>query len=144
MSAEILLCVVVAITDGDTLTVRCAQETIKTRLSEIDAPEKSQPWGQRSKEALSSMCFGKSAELRPLNTDRYGRTVARVVCDGVDVNLAQVRAGMAWAYRKYLRDPIILAAEDTARVERRGLWADSTPLPPWEWRAWVRTHKISQ
>lgn len=144
MSAEILLCVVVAIADGDTLTARCAQETIKTRLSEIDAPEKSQPWGQRSKEALSSMCFGKSAELRPLNTDRYGRTVARVVCDGVDVNLAQVRTGMAWAYRKYLRDPAVLVAEDTARVERQGLWADSNPLPPWEWRAWVRTHKSSQ
>ncbi len=139
MSAEILLCVIVAIADGDTLTARCAQETIKTRLSEIDAPEKSQPWGQRSKEALSSMCFGKSAELRPLNTDRYGRTVARVVCDGVDVNLAQVRTGMAWAYRKYLRDPAVLVAEDTARVERRGLWADSNPLPPWEWRASFRT-----
>jgi endonuclease YncB( thermonuclease family) len=134
MTAALLLCLVVGVTDGDTIKVRCDDEQIKIRLSEIDAPESKQPWGQRSKQSLSDLCFQKQAEVRPVTTDRYGRTVARVICDGVDANLEQVRAGMAWAYLKYLRDPDILVAEKSARADRAGLWSDVEPVPPWEWR----------
>ena len=130
-----LLCLVVGISDGDTIKVRCAdQPQIVVRLAEIDAPEKAQPYGQRSKELLSTLCFKKQAEIRPSTRDRYGRTVARVVCAGTDANAAMVRSGMAWAYTRYLTDPQIRAMEVVARRERLGLWADAEPLPPWEWR----------
>lgn len=130
-----LLCLVVGISDGDTIKVRCSDRPqMIVRLAEIDAPEKAQPFGRRSRETLSTLCFGKQAEIRPSTRDRYGRTVARVICAGTDANAAMVRAGMAWAYTRYLTDPQIRAMEVVARRERLGLWADAHPVPPWEWR----------
>lgn len=100
---------VVSIADGDTLTVLVNEhDRIKVRLSEIDAPEKAQPFGQRSKQSLSDICFDKDAVLQKTGTDRYGRMVAKVYCAGVDANAEQIRTGMAWAYRKYLRDQSLL------------------------------------
>jgi endonuclease YncB( thermonuclease family) len=130
-----LLCLVVGISDGDTIKVRCPdQPQIAVRLAEIDAPEKAQPFGQRSKKLLSELCFRKQAEIRPSSRDRYGRTIARVTCAGTDANSAMVRAGMAWAYTRYLTDPKIQVMEVAARRERLGLWSDAHPVPPWEWR----------
>lgn len=130
-----LFCLVVAITDGDTLKAHCPdQPQIVIRLAEIDAPERAQPFGQRSKQHLAGLCFQQQAEIRPTTRDRYGRTVARVICAGTDANAAMVRAGMAWAYTKYLTDPQIRAMEVMAQRERAGLWADPHPVPPWEWR----------
>lgn len=126
---------VVAVADGDTLTVLRDREQIKVRLVEIDAPEKAQAFGNRSKQSLSDLCFGKSATLANQGKDRYGRTLARVTCDGIDANAEQVRRGMAWVYRKYApKDSPHYAAESEARAARRGLWADADPMPPWEWR----------
>ncbi len=130
-----LLCLVVGVSDGDTIKVRCPdQPQIAVRLAEIDAPEKAQPFGQRSKELLSELCFRKQVEIRPSSRDRYGRTIARVICAHIDANAAMVRAGMAWAYTRYLTDPQIQAMEVVARRGRLGLWADAHPVPPWEWR----------
>ena len=130
-----LLCLVVAVSDGDTIKVRCPDHPqMSVRLAEIDAPEKAQPFGQRSKQLLSELCFGKQADIRPSARDRYGRTVARVTCAGTDTNTATVRAGMAWAYTRYLTDPQIRGMEVVARREGLGLWADARPVPPWEWR----------
>jgi hypothetical protein len=81
-----------------------------------------------------SWSFRKQAEVRRIATDRYGRTVARVRCEGIDANAEQVRAGMAWAFTRYLRDPGIAALEVSARERRVGLWADASPVAPWEWR----------
>ena len=138
MLSGALFCLVVGISDGDTLTARCGQpgayEQIKVRLAEIDAPEKRQPFGQRSRQHLADLCFEKQAEIRPTARDRYGRTVARVTCAGQDVNAAQVRDGMAWAYTKYLTDAGIAKLEQGARAAHRGLWADKEPVAPWEWR----------
>lgn len=131
-------CLVVGIADGDTLTVRCGDlgnyQQVKVRLAEIDAPEKKQPYGQRSKESLSNLCFQTEALLKPQTIDRYGRTVARVECRGKDASLEQARTGMAWAYTKYLTDQAVFQAELTARRERVGLWRDAEPVAPWEWR----------
>lgn len=136
--AEILLCLVVGVADGDTLTVRCgepgAYEQVKIRLAEIDAPEKKQAFGQRSKQHLSDLCFQQQATITPRTKDRYGRTVARVQCQGEDANAAMVKAGMAWAYTKYLTDPAIKRLELDARAARVGLWVDADPTPPWEFR----------
>ena len=85
---------VVAVADGDTLTVLFNHRQVKVRLTEIDAPEKKQQFGNRSKQSLSDLCFNKTATLADTGKDRYGRTLARVYCDGVDANAEQVRRGM--------------------------------------------------
>nr|WP_315210812.1 thermonuclease family protein [uncultured Albidiferax sp.] len=134
-----LICLVVGVSDGDTLKVRCgepgAYEQIKVRLAEIDAPESRQPYGDRSRQALADLCFKVDAVVSPQKKDRYGRTVARVACNGIDASANQVRVGMAWAYTKYLTDPRIQQLETDARARGLGLWDDISPVPPWAWRA---------
>lgn len=128
-------CKVVGVSDGDTITALCqSREQVKVRLAEIDAPEKAQPFGAKSKQSLSDLCFGKAAQIAEQDRDRYGRTVARVRCAGIDANAEQVRRGFAWVYDRYVTDPNLYPLQDTAQAERRGLWADSAPTPPWEWR----------
>lgn len=133
MIPEMFLCLVVGIADGDTMTLRCEDATVKVRLAEIDAPEKRQPWGTRSRQALTELCFQQRAALRPLKLDRYGRTVGRMSCAGQDASLKQVQAGTALAYRQYLTDAAIARAEEVARLAGAGLWQDAAPVPPWAW-----------
>lgn len=134
-----LLCLVVAISDGDTLKARCgppgAYEQVTIRLQEIDAPEKRQPFGETSRQHLAALCFQQEATITPKEKDRYGRTVGRVSCRGQDASAAQVRAGMAWAFTKYLRDPEIRRLENAARAAQFGLWKDPVPIAPWDFRA---------
>lgn len=133
--ANDLSCKVVGVSDGDTITALCAgNEQVKVRLAEIDAPEKDQPFGTRSKQVLSDLCFGRAAEVVPQTTDRYGRTVARVRCDGQDASEQLVRSGMAWVFDRYVKDRSLYPLQDEAREARRGLWGDFGPVPPWEWR----------
>lgn len=144
MSATLLLCLIVGISDGDTLTARCEAganrpaATVNVRLSEIDAPEKAQPFGQRSRQHLADLCFRKHATLAPVaaggGLDRYGRTVARVSCDGTDANVEQVRAGMAWVFDRYVVDRGLYDEQEGAHRARRGLWQDADAIAPWEWR----------
>lgn len=128
---------VVGITDGDTVTVLdSAQQQHKVRLAQIDAPEHDQPYGPKSKQALSNLVFGKTIEVEPVTTDRYGRTVAQLEAGSVDVNREMVAEGAAWAYRQYLTDQSYLQTEAEAKAARRGLWAlqDDQVMPPWDWR----------
>lgn len=126
---------VVSISDGDTLTLLVDQRQIKVRLADIDAPEAKQPWGTRSRQSLGSLCHGKPATAEPVSQDRYGRTVARVACAGRDAAAHQVSAGMAWVFPRYApADSPLCPLESEARAARRGLWADPSPVPPWEWR----------
>ncbi len=130
---------VVHVTDGDTLHVLRGHEEIKVRLSEIDAPEKGQPFGSKSKQSLSDLCFLKQARTVGEKLDRNGRVLARVYCDGVDANEEQVRRGMAWVFDKYVTDRSLYLLQDEAMKSRRGLWFDAVPVPPWEWRSRLRT-----
>lgn len=133
--AEVLAGRIVGITDGDTLTLLDeANVQYKIRLAEIDAPEKGQPFGQRAKQALAELCFQKPATARPVASDRYGRTVARVICNGRDANADQVRTGMAWVYDRYVTERTLYQLQDEARSAGRGLWAAPDPVPPWVWR----------
>lgn len=125
---------VVSIADGDTITVLVERQQVKVRLVEIDAPEKAQAFGNRSKHSLSDMCFGKDAMIQERSKDRYGRTLGRVFCDEIDANAEQVRRGMAWVYDKYVTDHSLYRLQDEAKAERRGLWADPNHLAPWAWR----------
>ena len=139
--ATLFLCTVVAVADGDTLTVRCdavadqPAQTLRVRLAEIDAPEAHQAFGKRSRRYLAALCLRQRAQVRPVadngGLDRYGRTVAHVTCGGTDANAALVRAGMAWVFD---RDGLLHSLQDSARASQRGLWADKHPVPPWEWR----------
>lgn len=131
---------VVAVRDGDTVTVLDNQRQLRVRLSEIDAPELGQPFGKRSKMALSELCFGKAAELEVRGRDRYGRVLGRLKCDGLDANAEQVRRGYAWVYTRYASaDSPLYALQLDAQAARRGLWFDRAPTPPWEWRRQRRT-----
>ena len=126
---------VVAVHDGDTLTVLAERRRMRVRLTDIDAPELGQPFGKRAKAALSDLCFGKRAEIEIRGHDRYERTLARVKCDGRDANAEQVRLGYAWVYTRYAAaDSPLYALEFDAREARRGLWSVREPTPPWEWR----------
>lgn len=130
-----ILCLVIAIADGDTLTcLTDDRQQVRIRLAEIDAPERRQPFGARSRQSLGEMCREKRAEVRVVDRDRYGRTVGRVTCAGVDTNAEQVRRGMAWVYDRYAQDKMLYRLQDGARAADRGLWADAAPVPPWEWR----------
>lgn len=138
-----LVCLVVAIADGDTLTARCgdsgAYEQVKVRISAIDAPEKRQDFGERSRQALAALCFQQMARISEKTRDRYGRTVADVECKGQDAGRAQVAAGMAWYFVKYGRGYEHLAGvEADARAARRGLWS-MPAVAPWEWRRAAKT-----
>lgn len=134
-----LLCLVVAVTDGDTIKVRCGEpgkyDQITIRISAIDAPEKRQAFGQRAKQSLSDLCFKVDAKVTPKTKDRYGRTVADVECRGEDVGQHQVRSGMAWVYERYAAGyESLYPLQDSAKASRMGLWSDANPEPPWEWR----------
>jgi len=125
---------VVGISDGDTLTVLDNGHPVKVRLANIDAPEKKQPFGAKSKQSLSDLCFGRDATLDSDKHDRYGRTVAVVHCGTVNANVAQVRRGMAWVYPQYNHDPSLPAVEAAARSSRVGLWSGREPQEPWLFR----------
>ena len=131
MLTAVFLATVIGVSDGDTLTVlKHNKQQVKIRLAEIDAPERRQSFGARSKQSLSDLCFGKQAEVKPQVRDRYRRVVARVKCDGVDANAAQVYHGMAWVYRRYAKDHSLYTLQHDARIARRGLWSDPSPIPP--------------
>ena len=138
IAAVALVCVVVAVADGDTLTARCetatGQENLKVRLAEIDAPEKRQPFGTRSRQRLAELCFGKHAEVMPQTKDRYLRTVAKVSCDGADASTELVSSGLAWVFDRYVTDRSLYVVQEEARSANRGLWSDPSPVAPWDWR----------
>ena len=140
-SAETISGKIIGVMDGDTIEVLDATKTPRRiRLGGIDAPEKAQPFGARSEQHLSDQVFGKHVEVLSNKTDKYGRTVGKVMIGGKDANLEQVRAGLAWHYKKYQKEQsatdrsAYADAETSARNIKSGLWADPQPMPPWEWR----------
>ncbi|MBR7747427.1 thermonuclease family protein [Undibacterium sp. BYS107W] len=130
---------VVGISDGDTMTLLVEGKPLKIRLANIDAPERKQAFGQKSKESLSDICWGTDATYEAQTVDRYGRTVAVVFCNDVEANTEQVRRGMAWVYPKYNKDSMLPAIEADARDKKIGLWSDREPVAPWEFRRQLRT-----
>ena len=123
---------VVKISDGDTITVLSGKEQTKVRLYGIDAPEKKQDYGQRSKQFLASLIAGQVVEVELKGKDRYRRMLGIIYYKGQDINAQMVLNGYAWAYVKYSR--IYVDQESLARENKRGLWQSSNPTPPWEWR----------
>ena len=132
---------VVGIADGDTITVLDASRSQhRIRLQGIDAPESRQAFSARSKQHLADLVFNKEVAVGWEKRDRYGRVLGKVLVGGRDACLAQVQAGMAWHYKYYENEQspgdrrLYAEAELEARRARRGLWADSDPVPPWDFR----------
>ncbi|MBC7623589.1 MAG: thermonuclease family protein [Aeromicrobium sp.] len=122
---------VIGITDGDTITVLREKTPVKIRLADIDAPESAQPFGNRAKQTLSDLAFGKVVRVDARGKDKYRRTLATIYIDDKNVNAEMVRLGMAWVYRKHApKKPGLYRIESEAKLARRGLWADSKPVPP--------------
>lgn len=141
-----------AVYDGDTvLLLTRNQSKLKVRLYGIDAPETrkpdkpGQPYGSNAKRTLMYKIIGRQVQADIMDTDQYQRAVAVIRYDGKDINREMVAQGMAWAYRSYLKGAYIseyIDAEQSARSRRLGLWRDSNPQPPWEFRkAQTRKHK---
>jgi endonuclease YncB( thermonuclease family) len=131
---------VVHIADGDTLTILTnANQQVKIRLAGIDTPEKAQPFGNKAKQVLAALTFQKQASIEVETKDKYGRTVGRVIVNGIDINAELVRQGIAWVYRKYTNDQMLYALEAEAKQAKRGLWATEYPIEPWLWRKGRRT-----
>ncbi|HMM47251.1 MAG TPA: thermonuclease family protein [Thiobacillaceae bacterium] len=146
--------VVIVVIDGDTILFRpdhyakASRAFLKVRLAGIDAPESSQPHGEAASVALRELALNRRATLEIVATDAYGRKLGRLSLGGIDVNAELVRRGHAWAYgsarRSGAESPAVSArgrtagalrlAEREARRERRGLWQDPEPTPPWAWR----------
>ncbi len=123
---------VIKIADGDTLTLLVNNKQHKIRLSDLDTPERKQPFGTKAKQALSDLAFGKQARVVEITTDRYGRIVGRVYVDETDVNRELVAQGFAWVYGKYSNDAEQLKLKAEATQKELGLWADPDPILPWE------------
>jgi endonuclease YncB( thermonuclease family) len=115
---------------------------VEASLAEIDAPERTQPYSQVSRRNLEALCrHAKTVAVAPVDTDRYGRTVAHVHCDGVHVNWRQIEEGVACCFTRYLKHPeACLPLEKAAREAKRGLWREPSPRPPWDFRAAKRSN----
>lgn len=130
---------VIAVTDGDTVTVVQGNRKTAIRLAGIDAPEKAQPWGFESRGALTKLVLRKEVRVTTKTVDDYGRVVAILEVGGdagyplLNVSDAQVRSGMAWA-SAYRADKRLVALQAAAQMARLGLWQQTTPVPPWEYR----------
>ena len=144
--ADVITGRVVRVIDGDTLVLLVDDEQVRVRLEGIDCPESAQPFGTKAKQALSDLVFGKNVRIKSSGEDRYGRTLGQVFVDvesagattdvqaEIDVNQFLVAQGLAWHYKRYSDDKQLAQAEKASRREKRGLWADAKPVPPWEWR----------
>jgi endonuclease YncB( thermonuclease family) len=146
--AQSLVGKVVSVADGDTITILDFDRTQhKIRLSGIDAPERSQAFGRLSREHLASLVAGEKFAVETDKTDRFGRSVGKVLLHGRDINLTMVAAGLAWHYKKYeMEQPAVdrlsyANAEVQARESRAGLWRDPEPTAPWDWRTAKRSRQ---
>jgi len=123
---------VVGITDGDTITVLRDNGQIRIRLHGIDCPERGDDFSQKAKQFTSTLVFGKTVQVKPVDIDRYGRTVARIYIGEKDLSVELVRSGLAWHYIQYApNDKELTEAEALAKSAGVGIWSLPNPAPPW-------------
>ena len=122
--------------DGDTVELKNADGKLKLRLTDIDAPERNQDYGQKARRALIKLCKGSDIIINVELTgkDKYNRHLGKLQCNQTDVSLYMAEHGYAWHNEKYSDNLAVKNAAATARSERIGLWSANKPLPPWVWR----------
>jgi len=137
---------VVSISDGDTITVLNNGHQEKIRLYGIDTPEKKQDYGQQAKRITSALIAGRNIDVESKTVDRYGRTVGLVTVDGQSLNELIVQNGYAWVYRQYCKERFCrdwIQLEQQARQQKKGLWAGSSIVPPWDWRQQSKESRLT-
>ncbi len=129
---------VVHVSDGDTIRVKDrAGKEHEIRFYGIDTPETKQAFGNSAKRFTSKATYKKTVKVEVYDVDRYGRTVGVVVSGNTNVNQSLIENGLAWQYSRYCKESF---CDDWKRLERlaqqqkRGLWVDNDPTPPWQWR----------
>ena len=123
------------VVDGDTIVFKAGDaKTQRVRLADIDTPELDQPWGGEAKAALKGWAENRRAQIRIVDTDRYGRLVAILWIDGKNINRRLVAKGHAWVYRRYLRDRALLRLEENAKANGLGVWSSEDVVEPRVWR----------
>jgi len=132
---------VIVVMDGDTVLVLRDNMRIKVRLAEIDAPEIAQAFGEKSKQSLAELVLNKQVHVDSQAVDVYGRLVALIKVGELNVNHEQVQRGMAWTSSRSNRGEMLLALQNDAQKAKRGLWAQTDPMPP---RAWRKAHAVPQ
>lgn len=132
---------VVSVADGDTITILDVNKTQhKIRLQGIDAPEKAQAFGEKSKQSLYKMVHDKTVQVAFTKNDKYGRIVGKVFLDTQDICHQQIKSGLAWHYKKYQNEQPLedrdaySASELTAKSQQLGLWSEPQAIPPWDYR----------
>lgn len=128
-------------TDGDTLIVLREGKQVRIGLYGIDTPEKAQPFGKTANQFTSSLVLGKRISIERMARDRYGREQGLIFVDKTLVNEELVKAGLAWVYWKYCHHPICESWKNfqlRARIDKRGLWSEPDPVPPWEFRRKIK------
>ena len=126
---------VIKVSDGDTITLLTDDKVShKVRLNDIDAPEKKQPFGSKSRDNLESYIAGEIVTVRYKSKDRYGRVLGTIYFDNLDINLQQVKNGYAWVYKQYSKNQTYYKEEQKARDLKKGLWIEKEPIAPWEFR----------
>lgn len=144
LSAQTITGSIVGVTDGDTVKVLNAEMKLTTvRLWGIDAPEKNQAFGAKSKAILSELVFRKTVRVEIQNVDRYKRAVGKIYLNDNDVNVQMIEKGYAWWYRQYAKKAVAYqVAEEKARNGKVGLWADKNPIEPWNFRKVKKKRKV--
>ena len=135
LNAQTLQGKVVRVADGDTITILDSTNVQnKVRLNKIDAPEKSQAFGEVSRKHLASMVAGNVVKVEWAKKDKYGRILGDISIGTTNVNLRMVQDGLAWHYKRFDNTKEFAQAEIEARAKKIGLWRDANPIPPWEFR----------
>jgi len=136
-SAYATTATVVSVIDGDTLKVINETGMTTVRLYGVDSPEKKQAFGPAAKDFVETMAAGKVVDVSPIDTDRYGRTVAVVMLGTQCLQEQLILAGYAWVYPDYCKKSFCGAwskLQGISAGNRVGLWAGPVPVQPWEWR----------
>ncbi len=127
---------VIGVKDGDTVELLMNGKPHVVRLSNIDCPEKKQPFGNNAKQFVSDLCFGKMVRMSTDGKkDRNKRLIAEIILkNGKNINKELVKNGLAWHFKKYSKDNSYDTLEKQARKLKLGLWKDKNPIAPWDWR----------
>lgn len=132
---------VVEVHDGRTVTVENTGRRIKVALKAADAPDRDQPYGDVARQHLAALVMGRHVSIEYTGLGPEAILIGKVFCDDRDVGLQMIRDGVAWFDRSYETNlnaqegRLYAESERAARGERRGLWQDAKPTPPWEWRS---------
>jgi len=126
--------------DGDTVRITDTGKDYKLRITNIDAPERNQPYGKKSRRALMQFCKDADIQVIITGTDKYERQLGKLYCNQEDISLLMVKNGHAWFYKQYSNDATLAYAEKTAKLKKLGLWENKRQTPPWVWR---RNHRLN-